>query len=67
MKRKLYMTPQTEVIEMKNCQPLLAGSDIVNTINTGTDIGIDFGGGGTGPATSRELQDLQDFMNQMGV
>ena len=46
---------------MKNSQPLLAGSDIVNTINT--DIGIDFGGGGTGPATSRELQDLQDFMN----
>ena len=65
MKRKLYMSPKTEVIEMKNSQPLLAGSDIVNTINT--DIGIDFGGGGTGPATSRELQDLQEFMNQMGV
>lgn len=42
-------------------QHLLAGSDIITTITTaGGDggIGVDYGGGGSGPAHTRELDDL---------
>ena len=50
-----------EAIDIHMTQHLLAGSNIINTINTaGGDGGIDviYGGGGDGPAHSRELDDL---------
>ena len=59
--RQEYTKPQMETIDIHMTQHLLAGSDIVNTINTaGGDGGIDviYGGGGDGPAHSRELDDL---------
>ena len=59
--RQEYTKPQMEAIDIHMTQHLLAGSDIVNTINTaGGDGGIDviYGGGGDGPAHSRELDDL---------
>jgi len=59
--RQEYTKPQMEAIDIHMTQHLLAGSDIINTINTaGGDGGIDviYGGGGDGPAHSRELDDL---------
>ena len=50
------MAPHIEVVEMKNSKPLLAGSDIVNTVDTDTNIGIGFGGGGFGPAASKDYK-----------
>jgi len=56
-----YTKPQMEAIEIPMTQHLLTGSNIINTITTaGGDggIGVDYGGGGDGPAHSRELDDL---------
>ena len=59
MKRR-YIRPETEVFEMKACQPLLAGSTL--TI-----------GGTTGTVDVRELEgfdelgNFEDLMKQMGM
>ena len=56
-----YTKPQMEAIDIHMTQYLLAGSDIITTITTaGGDGSIDvgYGGGGDGPAHSRELDDL---------
>jgi len=56
-----YTKPQMEAIEIPMTQHLLTGSNIINSIETGGEggsIDIDYGGGGDGPAHSRELDDL---------
>ncbi|MBP3287596.1 MAG: hypothetical protein J6M15_11815 [Prevotella sp.] len=56
-----YTMPQMEAIDIHMTQHLLAGSDIITTITTAGgegSIGVDYGGGGDGPAHSRELDDL---------
>jgi len=56
-----YTKPQMEAIDIHMTQHLLAGSDIITTITTAGgegSIGVDYGGGGDGPAHSRELDDL---------
>jgi len=56
-----YTKPQMEAIDIHMTQHLLAGSDIITTITTAGGeggIGVDYGGGGDGPAHSRELDDL---------
>ena len=50
-----------EAIDIHMTQHLLAGSDIITTIITAGgegSIDVDYGGGGAGPAHSRELDDL---------
>jgi len=62
--KKIYTKPQTEVFDIQITQQLLAGSDIIINITTGGDIGnigIDFGGGGSGPGHSREFDDFDDL------
>ena len=60
--RQEYTKPQMEAIDIHMTQHLLTGSNIINTITTaGGEGGIDdviYGGGGSGPAHSRELDDL---------
>ena len=59
--RQEYTKPQMEAIDIHMTQHLLAGSDIITTITTAGgegSIGVDYGGGGDGPAHSRELDDL---------
>lgn len=53
-----YTKPQMEAIDIHMTQHLLAGSNIIDTITTAGDDGVDYGGGGDGPAHSRELDDL---------
>jgi hypothetical protein len=62
--KEIYTKPQTEVFDIQMTQQLLAGSDIITNITTGGDsgnIGIDFGGGGSGPGHSREFDDFDDL------
>ena len=61
MSKKLYTKPQLEAIDIHIAQHLLTGSDIINTITTSGgegSIGVDFGGGGEGPAHAKELDEL---------
>jgi len=56
-----YTKPQMEAIDIRMTQHLLAGSDIITTITTAGgegSIGVDYGGGGSGPAHTRELDEL---------
>lgn len=65
MNKRIYMKPQMEAIDIRMPQQLLAGSNVVDAITTGGDggnIGIDFGGGGSGPGHSRELDVFDDFL-----
>ncbi|MBQ9230242.1 MAG: hypothetical protein IJ190_03565 [Prevotella sp.] len=62
--KKVVTTQQTkdgQLLEIRMTQHLLAGSDIITTITTAGgegSIGVDYGGGGSGPAHTRELDDL---------
>lgn len=65
MNKRIYMKPQMEAVDIRMHQQLLAGSNVVDTITTGGDggsIGVDYGGGGSGPVHSRELDIFDEFM-----
>jgi hypothetical protein len=54
---KNYLTPQQRVVELRSNLHLLAGSDVDN-ING--NAGLNYRGGGSGPARSRSCDDDWD-------
>lgn len=62
MMRRKYSPPYIEVIDTRTSQPLLTGS---SGLNIDSNIGIDFGGGGSGTGgeipTSRGLDLFEDM------
>ena len=53
MKKKAYMKPTMRVVKMQH-QGIICTSDPVRSVDGG-DTGIDYGGGGSGPARARSF------------
>ncbi|MBR2245005.1 MAG: hypothetical protein IJ888_09815 [Prevotella sp.] len=60
MKRE-YMKPAMMVVKIGQQCNLLAGSATIESVTGGTETGIDYGGGSSGPALGREFDELWEY------
>lgn len=61
--KKNYARPYVAIETMEPEQQFLAGS-IISNIDSG-ETGIGYGGPGSGPANSRELDEFFDYVDQL--